>query len=227
LTRDQIVAAAVAVVDRDGLVNLSMRKLAAELGVGVTTLYWHVADKDEVLDLICDRVLGEIDLVAPADASWTERLISLFSELRAALLRHADLATLLPTRENVGPNALAVREAVAVALLDAGLPQALLAATDHALLSYVTGSAAGEVGRRAVSEQQGADVESADAEETAFLAALPGDTFPGLVTLARTRPAEDRDSAFEYGLRVMLAGVAAHVQAPVRRAPRRTGLRAR
>src|SRR5205085_12284013 len=102
-----------------------------------------------------------------------------------ALLRRADLATLLPTRENVGPNALAVREAVAVALRDAGLPDALLAATDHALLSYVAGSAAGEVGVRAGAARHGGDVRAADEEEARFLAALPPDDFPGLVALAR------------------------------------------
>jgi TetR/AcrR family transcriptional regulator, tetracycline repressor protein len=61
LSRDQIVSAAVHLVDRDGLAALTMRKLAAEIGVVPMTLYYHVPDKAALEDLIFDAVLGEVD----------------------------------------------------------------------------------------------------------------------------------------------------------------------
>ena len=64
LTREQIVTAAMELVDRDGLQALSMRKLAAELGVGTMSLYYHVPDKSALYDLILDAGLREVDLSA-------------------------------------------------------------------------------------------------------------------------------------------------------------------
>ena len=61
LTRDAIVEAALTLLDRDGLSGLSMRKLAQELGAGAASLYWHVGNKEELLSLLLDRIVGEGD----------------------------------------------------------------------------------------------------------------------------------------------------------------------
>jgi len=212
LSRAQIVTAALALVDREGLSNLSMRKLAADLGVGVTTLYWHVADKEEMLDLICDEVIGEIDLTPPPAGGWVETLVAIFEGLRQALLRHQDLATLLPTRNNVGPHALAAREAVAAALVEAGLPHRLLAPTDHALFAYVTGAAAGEVAVRSAALASGSDPEQLWDEEARYLSRLAKTAHPALHALAQGKEEYDEDDTFEYGLRLLLDGIAAHVR---------------
>lgn len=58
LTRDQVVDAAVRLLERDGYAGLSMRRVAQDLGVGTMSLYWHVADREELLDLVFDRVVG-------------------------------------------------------------------------------------------------------------------------------------------------------------------------
>ena len=60
LTRARIVDAALRIIDRDGLDALSMRRLGDELGAGTTSVYWHVANKDQLLDLVLDHVLGEV-----------------------------------------------------------------------------------------------------------------------------------------------------------------------
>ena len=63
LTRDAIVDAALALLDREGLSGLSMRKLAQELGAGAASLYWHVGNKEELLSLLLDRIVGELSLI--------------------------------------------------------------------------------------------------------------------------------------------------------------------
>src|SRR5262245_55293692 len=69
LDRDRIVDAAIALADRDGLDSLSMRRLGQELGAGATSLYWHVRSKDELLDLVLDRIIGEVMTEVPTDVT--------------------------------------------------------------------------------------------------------------------------------------------------------------
>ena len=89
LTREQIVVAAIRIVDREGLDALSMRKLAAELSVGPMSLYYHVADKTSLYDLILDAVMSEVDLsVDDPEAAPRERVARLARAFRAALLAH-------------------------------------------------------------------------------------------------------------------------------------------
>ncbi|MEO3923856.1 TetR/AcrR family transcriptional regulator C-terminal domain-containing protein [Micromonosporaceae bacterium B7E4] len=69
LHRDRIVAAAVELLDREGVAGLTMRRLAERLGAGSTTLYWHVTNKDDVLDLALDQIFGEVLLPEPAQTT--------------------------------------------------------------------------------------------------------------------------------------------------------------
>ena len=65
LSRDKIVDAALRLMDREGLQGVSMRKLAQELDAGAATLYWHVGDKEQLLGLMLDRIVGESQVVEP------------------------------------------------------------------------------------------------------------------------------------------------------------------
>ena len=64
ISREAIVTAAIQLLDREGLAALSMRRLAEELGTGAASLYWHVGSKDGLLELIFDRVIGEVEMPA-------------------------------------------------------------------------------------------------------------------------------------------------------------------
>ena len=61
-TPEQIVQTAMALLDQEGLAGLSMRKLAAKLGAGATSLYWYVETKDDLIDLLIDEIWGEVDV---------------------------------------------------------------------------------------------------------------------------------------------------------------------
>src|SRR5207247_9642587 len=73
LTRDAIVEAALHVLDREGLDGLSMRRVAEELGTGAASLYWHVRNKDELIQLLSERLAAEIELPAPDPSRWQEQ----------------------------------------------------------------------------------------------------------------------------------------------------------
>jgi hypothetical protein len=74
LSRDAIVDAALAILDADGVDALTIRRLGQELGTGSATLYWHIAGKDELCELVYDRIMGEIELPDPEPSRWQEQI---------------------------------------------------------------------------------------------------------------------------------------------------------
>ena len=87
LSRDEIVDAAIAVADAEGADALSMRKIAQVLHAGTMSLYWHVANKEHLLDLMLDVIVAEVGVPVPT-GDWRGDLQKLARENRASLLRH-------------------------------------------------------------------------------------------------------------------------------------------
>src|SRR5580693_9758453 len=123
LTRERVVAEALTAIAADGIDALSMRGLAARLGVVPGALYRHVRSKEELCDLVVDGVLAEVDLQAGHALAWTGRVTALARALRTVLEDHPGIAALLKTRDPLGPHSLALAEAFLTALQDAGLPR--------------------------------------------------------------------------------------------------------
>jgi len=82
LTREGIVDAALVVLDRDGIEGFSMRAVAEELGTGAGSLYWHVRGKEELLNLMVDRVIGELEVPDPDPPRWQEQAKELAQGMR-------------------------------------------------------------------------------------------------------------------------------------------------
>ena len=122
LTREKVLDAALAFVDEHGMAALSMRKLAAELGVEAMSLYNHVRNKGDLLDGLVARMFDAVPIPDPA-APWDVRVRSLAKELYGQFRQHpAVLRTLVAEEANPrSPGALKVIDSVLGALLDAGL----------------------------------------------------------------------------------------------------------
>ncbi len=103
LTRDDVVAAGLRLTRHSGFANLSMRKLAAELGSPSMNAYYYVRDKHHLLDLVGDAVLGEV-VLPPANLPWERRLTLLFEGGRIVLLRYPGVAQHLLRRTEGLPN---------------------------------------------------------------------------------------------------------------------------
>ncbi|WP_405804436.1 TetR/AcrR family transcriptional regulator [Streptomyces sp. NBC_01187] len=146
LDRAKITAAAVRLLDTEGLAGFSMRRLAAELGVTAMSVYWYVDRKDDLLELALDAVEGELE-VPDAEAEgvdWREQLRQSASALRGLLKRHPWASGTLGSFLNVGPSATAFRLGVRRVLLRSGLPQAQADGALTSLFSFVYGHAAVE-----------------------------------------------------------------------------------
>jgi AcrR family transcriptional regulator len=143
LGRGRVLEAALVVAEREGLERLSMRLVARELSVSTMALYRHVTNKDDLLDGLVERLLGELQL--PDDSlPWDERLRTLAAELRALANRHPELFVLLLQRRAVGAGATRAREAELRALRDAGLDQGAAEQLERLLSTVVMGFAFSE-----------------------------------------------------------------------------------
>ncbi|MET9376300.1 TetR/AcrR family transcriptional regulator [Streptomyces sp. NPDC002992] len=123
LDRDRIVATSIRMLDEEGLGKLSMRKIAAELGVTAMSLYWYVDTKDDIIEFALDAVYAEIDLAAvDAAEGWQGRIRALALAYRRMLARHAWVSPCAGSYLNIGPNAIAVGTKIQEAVRDTGLP---------------------------------------------------------------------------------------------------------
>lgn len=119
LTQQDVVDAGLRLTRRSGFADLSMRKLASELGSPSMNIYYYVRDKRHVLDLVGDAVLGEIEL-PPEHLSWDRRLVMLFEQGREVLLRYPGVAQHLLRRTIGLPNETKLYEVVSDILTSAG-----------------------------------------------------------------------------------------------------------
>jgi len=211
LTRERVVAEALTVISADGAAALSMRALAARLGVVPGALYRHVRSKEQLCDLVADGVLAEVDLGAGHALAWTGRVTALARALRAVLEDHPGIAALLKTRDPLGQHSLALAEAFLTALREAGLPGRQTALAFCLVYDYTLGFALSD--RTTANEQRVQDT-ATRRQLHAFFRALPSDRFPALTVLGEHVWAGNRDERFTAGLDTVLAGLQAARRRP-------------
>ena len=145
--RQEILDAALALADEDGLDAVSMRAVAQRVGVTAMALYPHFSSKDALLDGLVGRILADLALPDPA-GPWPERLSGLAHAVRELARRHPAVVPLLFSRPAVTPDAVRVVDAIYQALLDAGVPPGQVARLERMLSTFVLGYAVSEVGGR-------------------------------------------------------------------------------
>ena len=146
LNQRRVVEAAIRVYTTNGLDGLSMRSVAKALGTAPNALYSHVKDKDELLDLLVDRLL--IDVPIPkADTEWRDALTELMSSARQLLIHHPDLMPTFLSRPTRGPNALRLADCTLGILSKAGVHGENAVLALRLLLVFTFGFAAQELPR--------------------------------------------------------------------------------
>jgi AcrR family transcriptional regulator len=205
LTREAIVDAALALLDREGLAGLSMRRLAQELGTGAASLYWHVRDKEELLSLLLDRIVGEAEVPEPDADNWREQVKEMARETRRLLQRHRDAAQISMGRIPAGPHSMPVLERYLAVLVAAGLPARAIAYAADMFALYVGGFAFEESLRvPPLGDESASPAQLAD-----YYRSLPPDAFPTLVGLADDLTASDNDERFEFAIELLVRGLEA------------------
>jgi AcrR family transcriptional regulator len=208
LTKEAIVSAAVKVLDAEGLDAMTMRRVAQELGTGAASLYAHVSDKEELVEAVMDRVIGEVELPGEPDPErWREQLKEFGRAVRRTLAAHGDIARAAFARIPLGPNALRTMEAVIGLMRAGGLPDQVVAFAADLLPLYVTAVAYEEslYARQRVAPE---DMIAFAQGMHDYFAALPRDRFPNLAALAGPLTAAPAgEERFEFGMDVLLRGL--------------------
>jgi AcrR family transcriptional regulator len=200
LSRERVLRGAVAIADAAGLGSLTMRSLAQELGVKPMALYYHVANKDEILDGIVDLVFSEIELPS-ADGDWRSEIVRRANSARRVLRRHPWAIGLMESRKTPGPATLRHHDATIGTLRAAGFSVEMTAHAYALLDSYIYGFALQEASLPFESADDVADVAGP------MLQQFPADAYPHFVELATEyvmQPGYDFGNEFEFGLDLIL-----------------------
>ena len=212
LSSDAIVQAALKVLDRDGLKNISMRTVAAELEARPGSLYWHVRSKEELLDLLFDAVIGEnfarLDDIEQTGrehpSEWAEQFFEVGLRWREMLLHHPDLCLVTLGRIPTGPNYLRAREWLLAFLRRADVPIDIIAVIVDTVQLYITSFVATETQLQHMGGQS-MRRETAEQLLRQYYQELPADRFSNLRELADVITG-DSEIRFTIGLRALLQG---------------------
>ncbi|MBX5470618.1 MAG: TetR/AcrR family transcriptional regulator C-terminal domain-containing protein [Thermoleophilaceae bacterium] len=208
ITQEAIVAAALELLDAEGLDGLTMRRVAERLGTGAASLYWHVGSKDGLLDLLLDAVIGEQEVPDPDPERWQEQLKQVARTMRATILRHRDIVRISIGRIPMGPNALRYSERVLAILRAGGVPDQLAVLGHHLLISIVNGFTLDETGDGGQPPADQPSLEEGARIARDYLASLPPERFGNLVALADHFTITDPDQRFELLIDIYIDGLA-------------------
>jgi AcrR family transcriptional regulator len=216
LSQDQIVDAGLRIVTEEGIDAVSMRRIAAVFHTGASSLYAHVANKDELLQLMFDRICGDVPIPQPDPEHWQEQVKQLARDGYAAMVAHGDLARAALATIPTGPNAMRVSDAMLGIMLAGGLPPQVASwALDRIFLYIVADAYESSLYRARIgaSEQDIAAYFDVFTEQLAsYYEAMPADRYPHLRTHARDLVSGDGMQRFEFGLDMLIDGLAKYVE---------------
>jgi len=225
LTREQIVRAAIELLDAEGVEGLSMRCLGNRLGSAATAVYWHVKSKDALVVLAGDAVWGEIALPDLSAVGWRTAATRMANDTYAMVIRHLWLVPAMSTHLIYGPgkaryddHSLAVYEAAGVTGVTGGDADWALTAL-HSVFTFVLGMALGEaaeVAWRTRLRHEGGNEEEQMRDALAQASAIAMQ-FPRLRTRIEAGGSADLaappDQSFAFGLQALLDGLEAQLAA--------------
>ncbi|MEJ2860221.1 TetR/AcrR family transcriptional regulator [Actinomycetospora flava] len=204
LTRDGIVATAVALVREEGAERLTMRRLAQRLDTGPASLYVYVRDTVDLQAAVLGEFLGAVDLTpVGGPGAWTERVARVVDSYTAVLHAHPSLARVAVVIRPSGPGYLALLDALLALLAEGGMPDDRAAWAVDLLLLVATAAAAEHGTRRA----EGAEATS-DAHLAASLRGAPADRYPRVAALAGELVSGEGPDRARWFVELLLAGAA-------------------
>jgi AcrR family transcriptional regulator len=199
----EIGAAALEIVDRQGLDGLSMRTLATALGTGPMTVYNYVKNRDELDELVAEAIVSDIKLPAISD-DWRTDTAAVATALWHGVRRHPNAIPLVLTRRTLSSSSYAVADRLIETIRRGGLVGVDLLAAFRAVLSLVMGSAQAEL----AGPLAGVERDLEQVAVAARIGRLAGEDHPHIASLAQVSQQSTAVADFERGLEFLLDGVA-------------------
>ncbi|CAM4058604.1 TetR/AcrR family transcriptional regulator [Kibdelosporangium persicum] len=211
LSRDKIVDTALGLLEKEGIEALSMRRVAQALNTGPASLYAHVRNRDELCELMFDRVLGDVELPEADPARWRDQLKELcFGQVKAMIAYPGIAAVVMNAMIPAGPNALRHGEAMLAILRAGGLSESQAAWAFDALGLYGKAYAVEVTSWRDGSQEEMAERAR---QMTEYVRSLPAGTFPNLIAIGPLFSAQTAHERFEFAIDTFIAGLDALIKA--------------
>lgn len=217
LSREQIVSEALRLLDAEGIDGLSMRRLGVQLGVGATSIYWHVASRDELIELVIDEVYGELEVPDPeGPGGWRAAAEGFAHSVRATIVGHPWSSSVLDllVLAGMGPNQSAFIERMLAVLDDAGFDVLEAERALNTVSAYAFGVGVGEAALVVKLARSGQSAEEAVGQLMRAAEAVAADHPQLGKVLARYRDgdaASIADDDFHHGLECVLDGLQARL----------------
>jgi TetR/AcrR family tetracycline transcriptional repressor len=212
VTPERIADAALRVIDAAGIDGLTVRSLAVELGVGTMTLYWYVQNKDEVLDLVSDRLLAQVSF-PPPENDWRVSVREGAASVRAAMLRHARAVPIIVGRGSFGPNGLRMTEASIGVFRAAGFDPDTAADAYFTISNFVSGFCIFETSSLGFRNRPDLDMRAYGQMLRQYVDSLPPALYPNLQESAPRIFGHNLDDRFAFGIECLIAGFEARLTA--------------
>ena len=216
LSREQIIQAGLRIVIEEGIDSLSMRRIAAVFHTSASSLYAHVANKEELLQLMFDHICGAVEMPEPDPERWQEQIKELARVGHTSMTEHNDIARAVLASIPSGPNALRMSEGMLAIMLAGGVPPKFAAWSLDRLFLYIVSDAyetslhMQQVGGRSQREY----FDDFTVQLTDYYENLPADRFPNIRKHARILTSGDSAERFEFGLDMLIDGLAKYVERP-------------
>ncbi|MFD6395792.1 TetR/AcrR family transcriptional regulator [Nocardia sp. NPDC060249] len=215
LTVDDVVAAGIALADRDGIGKLTMRAVAAELGLRAMSLYTYVPSKETLIVLMVDAVAAA-DTPVPAGLPVRERMITLATRIRTELIEHPWLLEVSPWRQVLGPARMRRYERQLTAIDGIGLSDLAMDRAIAVLTDFATGNARLAIAAARAAAQL-SDAQWWEVNGPLLAQVMPPGEFPlagrvGTTVGEHYQAPADPDGAFDYGVATLVDGILADAQ---------------
>ncbi|NUO98811.1 MAG: TetR/AcrR family transcriptional regulator [Nonomuraea sp.] len=202
LSRPRIVAAAIDLIEREGADAVSMRRIAADLGVGVMSLYNHVPNKDALLNAVAETVLSGIEFTDDPDAHWTDRVRAQARAFRQIAHHHPRCTMVVVSRQLHSNAGLLPAERALATLRGAGFDGPDAVRMLRMFIAFVVGSLLREVGvTPTFAPVHRGTIEPAEVDATLF---------PEVSALAPLLAECDHEAEFEFGIELLIQAIAVH-----------------
>lgn len=207
LSRDLIVETALKLLEKEGLDALSMRRVAQALDTGPASLYAHVRNRDELCELMFDRILGELDLPEPDPERWREQLKELcVAQIRAMITYPGIAQAVMNAMIPIGPNALRHGEAMMEILRVGGLSVRQVTFAFDALGLYCKAYAA-EASFWQTANYDEVEMANRAGQMLDYMNSLPAGTFPNMLAAGPLFTAETAGERLEFALDTFINGL--------------------
>jgi TetR/AcrR family tetracycline transcriptional repressor len=211
ITRERVLQAALEILDRDGVAGLSLRKIAAQLGVSTMSIYRHYRSKSEIEMDIVDHVVGSYGVTQHNTGEPIAWLLQTYASMRSGLCAHPGLLSLLDNAAAQtaaqGTNALAVMEAILGQIETTGLPPEQTARLFHLTMALMMGSVLlmNQSARAAIVAAEPTVNDAQSHLRQQLFEMLPADRFPHITRAAPHLARVWEADTFLDDLRLMIA----------------------